>query len=506
MVSPFMGLLLIALFLAFGRPVALLAAGGSEDLAAMGLVYLRITVFAAPLIFVLSVNSDALRNEGLVMFMAAMSLLVSLSNMAFNYVLIGLLDMGVAGSAYGTAMAQALALAIIFAFRVFGDTRAAARQRCGTIRRSSGWGRILALGAPQSLNFLGLALGSGAIIAALQWVEAPDYDATVSAYGIVTRLITFAFLPLLGLAHAMQTITGNNYGAGAFHRSDASLRTAVIAAFGYCLALQIGMTVFAEPIGCGLRLGPDRHRRGRAHPAGDLGRVLRRRSAHDDRHAFPGHRRRGPRGDPGAFQALSLRHAADIRVGGVGGRVRHLARSAGRGGPAGRADGPRPGTGRTGAVPALGSLHQGSGGAGMTRDLPRSRRRSRKRNNCVPPSPNRARRSATRRRWSGSRSGTASATGTRFMPQMRDRPPQGWTVGGRVTGRYLSQPFAATVLAADQFRPGWFRLVLDLDAAVDVVRFDSFSNLRKRIRVEVGPAGHSKERTSDGIPHVELDP
>jgi hypothetical protein len=76
-----------------------------------------------------------------------------------------------------------------------------------------------------------------------------------------------------------------------------------------------------------------------------------------------------------------------------------------------------------------------------------------------------------------------------FHAEMHDRPPQGWTVGGRVTGHYLSQPFAATVLAADQFRPGWFRLVLDLDAAVDVVRFDSFSNLRKQIRIEVGPEG-----------------
>ncbi|MDG4650445.1 MATE family efflux transporter [Roseibacterium sp. SDUM158017] len=47
----------------------------------------------------------------------------------------------------------------------------------------------------------------------------------------------------------MQTITGNNYGAGAFRRSDASLRTGVIAAFGYCVPLQIGMTVFAAPIG-----------------------------------------------------------------------------------------------------------------------------------------------------------------------------------------------------------------------------------------------------------------
>ncbi|MEM9585513.1 MAG: glyoxalase superfamily protein [Pseudomonadota bacterium] len=47
---------------------------------------------------------------------------------------------------------------------------------------------------------------------------------------------------------------------------------------------------------------------------------------------------------------------------------------------------------------------------------------------------------------------------------------------------------------------------MDLDEAVDVVRFESFSNLRTQIRVEVGPAGHSKECTSDGTPHLELDP
>jgi len=87
-----------------------------------------------------------------------------------------------------------------------------------------------------------------------------------------------------------------------------------------------------------------------------------------------------------------------------------------------------------------------------------------------------------------------------------NRPPEGWTPGGRVTGRYLSQSFAATVIAADPLWPGWFRLVLNLDEAVDVVRFESFSNLRKRIRVVVGPDRHSKERTSDGAPHVELDP
>lgn len=228
---------LILLFVLFGQPVALLAAGGSDTLAQMGLVYLRITVFFSPLLFMLSVNSDALRNEGRVGFMAAMSLLVSIANIGFNYVLIAILDMGVAGSAYGTAAAQSFAFVIIFAFRFFGDTS----LRPSTLMSHSvcgKWGRILALGAPQSLNFIGLALGSAAIITALQWVGRQGYADTITAYGIITRVITFAYLPLLGLSFAMQTITGNNYGAALWHRSDASLRMALWVAFVYCAAVQ----------------------------------------------------------------------------------------------------------------------------------------------------------------------------------------------------------------------------------------------------------------------------
>jgi len=233
-----LGAVLIVLFLLLGQPVALLAAGGSESLAQMGLVYLRITVLFSPLLFVLSVNSDALRNEGRVGFMAAMSLLVSLANIGFNYVLIAILDMGVAGSAYGTATAQAFAFAVILAFRLFGETS----LRPATLLSHSmceKWGRILALGAPQSLNFIGLALGSAAIITALQWVGQPGYADTITAYGIITRVITFTFLPLLGLSFAMQTVTGNNYGAALWHRSDASLRMALWVAFIYCAAVQI---------------------------------------------------------------------------------------------------------------------------------------------------------------------------------------------------------------------------------------------------------------------------
>lgn len=92
-----------------------------------------------------------------------------------------------------------------------------------------------------------------------------------------------------------------------------------------------------------------------------------------------------------------------------------------------------------------------------------------------------------------------------FHAAIADLSPVGWTPGGRVQGAYLSQRFEATVVAVEMLRPGWFRLTLDLDKAVDVVTFDSFSNYRKRIRGVVGPAGTSRMRTSDGIPHLKMD-
>ena len=249
------GGVLILLFLLFGHKFAFLAARGSNELAEMGLIYLRIMTFFSPLLFVLSVNSDTLRNEGRLGFMAAMSLLVSLANIGFNYVLIGLLDMGVAGSAYGTVLAQTLALGIIVAFRLHGNTvlRASALLEHSL---TYGWLRILAFGTPQSLSFIGLALGSAVIMAALQLVDSTIYESTVSAYGIITRVMTFAFLPLLGLSHAMQTITGNNYGAGLLHRSNLSLKFAIFTAFIYCAIIQLAMTVFASQIGRAFVIDP----------------------------------------------------------------------------------------------------------------------------------------------------------------------------------------------------------------------------------------------------------
>jgi len=231
-------LLLITGFTLGGEAVVARLANGDPRIAAMGYSFISILIYASPLIFFLSLNSDALRSEGKVGLMATISLIVSLANIAFNFLMIVVLERGVAGSATGTVMAQALSFSIVVGYRLRGRT-VLKLSSLSTAGWNARWGRFLALGAPQSISFLGVSLSSAAIIAALQIWSAENYASTVAAYGVVTRILTFAFLPLLGLNMAMQTIAGNNFGAALWQRSDAALKLGVLCAFLFCVGLQV---------------------------------------------------------------------------------------------------------------------------------------------------------------------------------------------------------------------------------------------------------------------------
>lgn len=238
----------VGLFALFGWPIAEAAAGGSPQLAQMGHTFLSISIYTSPLIFVLSIQSDALRTEGRVGFMAISGLFVSLANIALNYALIVWFDLGVAGSALGTALAQAMALIAILLFRAAGKARLSLSLRDMAFWRR-GWAAILALGAPRSLTFIGISLGAAATILSLRLHGAEHYDQAVAAYGVITRLLTFAFFPLLGMSLALQAMVGNNHGAGLHARSYASLRLALYISVAYAAAVEIALVLFRETIG-----------------------------------------------------------------------------------------------------------------------------------------------------------------------------------------------------------------------------------------------------------------
>mgnify|MGYP001247254436 CR=1 FL=1 len=246
--SMFVCLVLILLFLVGGKDLVLFVNNGSESLSAISYDYLSLMVFFSPLLFVLTINSDSLRCEGQMAFMALVPLISVLLNVVFNYLFIAVLNWGVVGSVYGTLLAQTLSLLAVYFFRRYNKTVLKVSILHFTASRHC-WSDFLALGAPTSLSYVGVALSSAFVLYNLQIWSNADYSMTVAAYGIITRIMTFIFLPLLGLSMAFQTILGNNIGAKEWLRSNSAIKISIVIAFIYCFCCQLFILLFKDQLG-----------------------------------------------------------------------------------------------------------------------------------------------------------------------------------------------------------------------------------------------------------------
>lgn len=237
---------LIAGFAVFAPQLSIWVANGSETLAGLGRGYMAILIFCSPLVFVLAINTDALRAEGLLTAMVAITLMSAILNIVFDWLFVVQMHWGVNGSAYGTVLSQVCSFAAILAYRSI--SRSGPRWSVTKLLPRH-WPELLALGAPSSLGYIGLSLSAGITLYCLQIWSGDRFEPISGAFGIMTRLMTFTFLPLLGLSMAFQSIVGNNYGANRMDRSRSTAKLAVGIAFGYCLTVQLGFLMTAPWLG-----------------------------------------------------------------------------------------------------------------------------------------------------------------------------------------------------------------------------------------------------------------
>lgn len=239
--------LLMVLWAAFGRALLIEVAAGNVQLAEMTWNYLSILIWAAPVQLLLGLHADALRVEGRAGTMAALSVLVNLLNIGANWLGIVVLGLGIAGSALGTVAAQVLGLALALGLRARGKEL----SPLGVLLEESwvaNWLRIITLGLPLCLSFLGIALVASMTMLALRY-HAADYSRLIAAYGGVTRLLSLAFLPQLAIALALQGVAGQNAGAGRDDRALAALRLAMTAAFMWCSVVALTGLFAGEVVG-----------------------------------------------------------------------------------------------------------------------------------------------------------------------------------------------------------------------------------------------------------------
>jgi hypothetical protein len=93
------------------------------------------------------------------------------------------------------------------------------------------------------------------------------------------------------------------------------------------------------------------------------------------------------------------------------------------------------------------------------------------------------------------------------LATQRNEPPSPpFSVGARVKGRYLNQPFEGKILSLSTLPGGeFYKISIEFDEPVDVVTFESFSAYRRRINAQVDGKGVSPRKTSNGLPHLVLD-
>lgn len=231
---------------AFGGMAVSWLSAGNVTVARLAHDYLALLLLGAPVQFALGLHGDALRSEGKAAAIALLSVLVNLFNIAANYVAIAMLDLGIEGSAIGTVTAQVLGLGLALTLRRHDRSI----LPLGAITSASwlrNWRAILALGLPLCLSFVGMALVATIVLRSMG--AQGGNAAYVAGYGVVTRILGFVFLPQMTFALTVQTITGNNIGAGRADRALAALKLGMKSAFLWCLAVTLAGVFSGQAMG-----------------------------------------------------------------------------------------------------------------------------------------------------------------------------------------------------------------------------------------------------------------
>ncbi|MBX5224520.1 MATE family efflux transporter [Rhizobium sp. NLR8a] len=237
--------ILIMVYWTLGGRIIDAGAAGNTAVADGAMLFMGAMIASTPVSFFLSLHLDGLRCEGRIGFMTVVTLSASLLNILANWLFMAVMHWGVVGSAAGSIASQFICLVAVLVYRW---------RRPATLRPSPAfalveWRGIVALGAPMSLGFIGISLASAAILVNVSLWSTREYTATLAAYGIITRILTFTYLPLLGLSITLQTIAGNNHGAGLGLRVGRSLQIAMLSALVYCSLVEITVELLAGRIG-----------------------------------------------------------------------------------------------------------------------------------------------------------------------------------------------------------------------------------------------------------------
>ena len=239
------GLIFMALALIFIDPI-LYFFGASEHTLPYAKEYISIILIGNVITHVYFGLNAAMRSSGFPKKAMALTIFTVLFNTILDPIFIFVFDMGIAGAAWATVIAQTVAMFIVL--KHFSDKNKAFHFEKG----------IFKLDLRVAKDSLAIGMGPFLMNAAACLVtlfinqQLRDYsgDLGIGAYGICNRLIFMFIMICMGLNQGMQPIAGYNYGAKQYSRvKEVFWMTAKLGTVVTCICFIIGMFIPRVAVG-----------------------------------------------------------------------------------------------------------------------------------------------------------------------------------------------------------------------------------------------------------------
>lgn len=231
------GLAFMILALVFIDPI-LYFFGASENTLPYAKEYMRIILYGNVITHLYFGLNSAMRSSGSPKKAMGLTIFTVLFNAILDPIFIFGLDMGIAGAAWATVIAQTVAMIVVLMH--FNDRRRAFHFEKGIVRLDLRVAKdSLAIGMGPFL------MNSAACLVTLfinQQLRSYSGDLGIGAYGICNRIIFMFAMICMGLNQGMQPIAGYNYGAKSYSRvKEVFWKTARLAVGVTTLCFIIGM-------------------------------------------------------------------------------------------------------------------------------------------------------------------------------------------------------------------------------------------------------------------------
>ena len=185
--------------------------GGGADIAPDASQYFLIMSLFMPAMILDWTCAAMLQASGNMKVPSILSIGMCVLDVAFNYLFIYVMDMGVMGAALGSGLAEVITGIAMFSFLAFRSPELRLTQEKGSFRPTRQVvGKALGISGPMALQNI---LMRGAHIASTV-IVAPLGTISIAANSFAITAESFCYMPGYGIADAATTLVGQSVGAG----------------------------------------------------------------------------------------------------------------------------------------------------------------------------------------------------------------------------------------------------------------------------------------------------